>query len=298
MLLRRMSQIGMSSHLLMLREDMPIHWVGNLITTCGFLSFVSARAEKDNSTLEPYIGYMRNCSVLALAQFELGSVEVLQVHRSLLFHCSKDGILLGFSRWLAWHNSIIKDSLRVDWHYMQEIAWLHSDFDADAHHFADVYVFLSLFPLARRSRTARQRWSGGKVDNKRRWALHAIIHMVARQVDAYIQGTYRNEHDARLPPHALSQGTKRSQVKLDPREIWDLLVQARASGCSIRQVVRVRETDHHVKCGVSSSDRWINGLSSMYDQRRYMVFKDHRCLCLGADASTHCIGDDCLLNVV
>ena len=298
MLLRRMSKLGMSSHLLMRQEDTPIHWVGNLITTCGFLSFVSARAEKDNSILEPYIGYMRNCSVLALAQLELGSVEVLQVHRSLLFHCSNDGILLGFSRWLVWHNSsIIKDSLRVDWHYMQEMGWLRGDFDADAHHFADVYVFLSLFPRARRSRIARRRWSGGQIDDKRKWALQAMIDMVGKNVDAYIQGTYRNQHDTQMPPHTLCQGTKRRHVHLDPLDIWEVLVQARTSGVSIRQVVRVRQFDHHVKCGVSSSDRWINALSSMYDQRRYMVFKDHRCLCLGADASTLSIGDDCLLNV-
>ena len=76
-----------------------------------------------------------------------------------------------------------------------------------------------------------------------------------------------------------------------------MLCQARENSISIRAVVGVRQNDPHVKCGVSQSAGWINALGDMYDGRRYKVFRNHTHLCLGADASVHSIGDDCLLSI-
>jgi len=305
MLINVMSKEGVSEHLTMRKPDDPKHWQGYLMTTNAFLFFVGGRADQtqDDAILDMYTGYMRNICGLAMEVIPIDSVEVIPINPPLQLACGRDGCVRGFSAWIKaqkQHGRHVVDAMRLDWAYLKARGLLARGFADGDYHLADVFVFLTLMKHARRKRSSNYTGKlGCRVDAERKSVLQPIMRMLGSKVDEYIHCTYRTLHNVHAAPPALDRSPLQQNPRrsLRPEEIWDMLCQARENSISIRAVVGVRQNDPHVKCGVSQSAGWINALGDMYDGRRYKAFRNHTHLCLGADASVHSIGDDCLLSI-
>ncbi len=122
---------------------------------------------------------------------------------------------------------------------------------------------------------------------------YGLVGYLSEVVDQYITGIYLPKHGGERSAPALvsprrSKGPEtRKYVSVQPETVWELIEQARSSGCSLEQVVKVRDGDAHVGCAKTRAIVWMSKYLDMYRSRRAMAFHGARHLCVIADPATH-----------
>ncbi len=185
------------------------------------------------------------------------------------------------------------DVLKTSWDALHREAILGEAWEQDTHRVVDVVHFAMLFSRTRRSQS---RAPLPPVTRFMKLLRNALVQWIAAGMEKYFFEVYSSHHDVAKPAPSYhsapaasrGDGAKRRYVQVNPEVAWDMMEQARNTGASLRQIIKVRRTDDHVGCATSSGESWVRKLQSMYTSRRAM--------CLGpgvnhinaiADPATH-----------
>ncbi len=155
--------------------------------------------------------------------------------------------------------------------------------EQDSHTIVDILHFALFFSRTRRSLSQTPL---PRVVRFLKMLRNALILWLAPGMEKYVLDVYSLYHDVTKPAPTHSShrpipvasrdgediGCKRKYVQVNPEVAWDMIEQARNTGTTVSQVIKVRRTDDHVGCAASNADTWVRKHHCMYQTRRGFCF--------------------------
>ena len=192
-----------------------------------------------------------------------------------------------------WHvavnslHALIAPTFKNCWQRLHAAGTIRGSFNDQVHSLEDIYTFISNFLRDRRQSSKNQvsKLTLGLIRGMQR----ALILWMARALERYLQTVYKPSHDCCKPAPQLTWRVPvedgRKYVQTDASQVWDYMEQAKRSGCSLRQVLRMKSTP--LQASPSHSSVWTNKALHIYFNDQQTAFSACQHLNIVADAATH-----------
>ena len=202
----------------------------------------------------------------------------------------RQGRVHGLADAVARAHAQVQQTLRAGWQRLRANGVLVGDVDDQQHSLEDATAFVAHYFRDRRRASKNQ---VSATASRLLWALRDdLARWLAQQLDIFLVGVYMPNHfcDGPAPPAHWARAGRRGRrqyVDVDASQVWKFMEQARRAGCSLRQVLQLRQDGQEAPvASLTQAEVWTNVRMQMYFAAQKNEFQGCAHLNIVADPAT------------